>query len=215
MNINPDELHRRTLAHYQDKFAEHGATPRGVDWNGLDSQSLQFAQLLKLLPEEGEFSINDFGCGYGALAETLLARWPTMRYRGNDLNPDMIAAARQHHAGHEAISFDVAERPLHSADYGVASGVFTLRLGRSDAQCFSDMQNSLDALHATSHIGFAFNTLTSYSDADRMRDYLYYPDPCRLFDLCKRRYGRDVALLHDYGLYACTLLVRKTKPASL
>ena len=182
--------------------------------NGFDSQSLQFAQLLKLLPEKGEFSINDFGCGYGALAEILLVRWPTMRYRGNDLNPDMIAAAQQRHADHEAITFDVAQRPLHSADYGVASGVFTLRLGRSDAQCLSDMQDSLDALYATSRIGFAFNTLTSYSDADHMRDYLYYPDPCVLFDLCKRRYARDVALLHDYGLYACTLLVRKISPAS-
>ena len=125
----------------------------------------------------------------------------------------MIAAARQRHAGQEMIVFEVAERPLRQADYGVASGIFTLRLGRSDSQCFSDMQNSLDALHATSHIGFAFNTLTSYSDADRMRDYLYYPNPCALFDLCKRRYARDVSLLHDYGLYACTLLVRKTGPA--
>lgn len=214
MNINSDELCRRTLAHYQDKFAEHGATPLGVDWNGLESQSLQFAQLLKLLPEKGEFSINDFGCGYGALAESLQARWPTIRYRGNDLNPDMIAAARQHHADRKTISFDIAERPLHPADYGVASGIFTLRLGRSDAQCFSDMQDSLDILQATSRIGFAFNTLTSYSEADRMRDYLYYPDPCMLFDLCKRRYAHDVALLHDYGLYACTLLVRKTRPTS-
>ena len=214
MNINSDELYRRTLAHYQDKFAEHGATPLGVDWNGLESQSLQFAQLLKLLPDEAGFSINDFGCGYGALVGALQVRWPTIRYRGNDLNPDMIAAARQHHADHKTISFDIAERPLHPADYGVASGVFTLRLGRSDAQCFSDMQDSLDILQATSRIGFAFNTLTSYSEADRMRDYLYYPDPCMLFDLCKRRYARDVALLHDYGLYACTLLVRKTRPTS-
>ena len=213
MDINPDEFRKRTLSHYQDKFAEHGATALGVDWNGPQSQSLQFAQLLKLLPEEGGFSINDFGCGYGALVEVLQARWPGVRYRGCDLNPDMIAAARQRHAGQEMIVFEVAERPLRQADYGVASGIFTLRLGRSDSQCFSDMQNSLDALHATSHIGFAFNTLTSYSDADRMRDYLYYPNPCALFDLCKRRYARDVSLLHDYGLYACTLLVRKTGPA--
>jgi hypothetical protein len=57
--------------------------------------------------------------------------------------------------------------------------------------------------------GFAFNCLTSYSDAERKRDYLYYADPCALFDLCKRRYSRNVALLHDYGLYEFTLLVRK------
>ncbi|MFX7953370.1 class I SAM-dependent methyltransferase, partial [Acinetobacter baumannii] len=57
--------------------------------------------------------------------------------------------------------------------------------------------------------GFSFNCLTSYSDEDRKRDYLYYADPCQLFDLCKRRYSRQVALLHDYGLYEFTILVRK------
>jgi len=42
-----------------------------------------------------------------------------------------------------------------------------------------------------------------------MRDYLYYGDPCFYFDLCKRSYSRQVALMHDYGLYEFTLLVRK------
>ena len=42
-----------------------------------------------------------------------------------------------------------------------------------------------------------------------MRPDLYYADPCRLFDLCKRRYAKNVALLHDYGLYEFTILVRK------
>ena len=56
--------------------------------------------------------------------------------------------------------------------------------------------------------GFAFNMLTSYSDADKMRDDLYYGDPCELFDHCKRSYSRNVALLHDYGLYEFTMLVR-------
>ena len=61
----------------------------------------------------------------------------------------------------------------------------------------------------TSTRGFAFNCLTAYSDADKMRDYLYYASPTWLFDMCKQRYARNVALLHDYGLYEFTLIVRK------
>ena len=209
MQIDPDELRARTLQHYEDKFARHGDSPRGVDWNGAESQRLHFEQLLKVLPASGRFSVNDFGCGYGALVDFLKERDLSFSYRGYDLNETMIASARRRYSGLAEVAFVVAERPLESADYGVASGVFTLRLGRSDAQCHADMEASLDALDATSRCGFAFNTLTSYSDADRMQDYLYYPDPCVLFDLCKRRYSRNVALLHDYGLYACTLLVRK------
>ena len=42
-----------------------------------------------------------------------------------------------------------------------------------------------------------------------MRPDLYYPDPGAVFDRCMRRYSRHVALLHDYGLYEFTILVRK------
>lgn len=42
-----------------------------------------------------------------------------------------------------------------------------------------------------------------------MKEHLYYADPAELFDHCKRNYSRNVALLHDYGLYEFTVLVRK------
>ena len=51
--------------------------------------------------------------------------------------------------------------------------------------------------------------LTSYSDADKKRDELHYADPCAIFDLCKRKYSRNVALYHDYSLYDFTIVVRK------
>jgi hypothetical protein len=57
--------------------------------------------------------------------------------------------------------------------------------------------------------GFAFNMLTSYSDPERCRNDLYYGDPAYFFDLCKRNFARNVAVLHDYGLWEWTILVRK------
>jgi SAM-dependent methyltransferase len=200
----------RTRAHYREKFALHGATPQGVDWNGEGSQLAHFAQLAKLLPTDGRaFSVNDWGCGYGALAGYLRERFPGVRYTGIDLNEAMIEAAREASAGADGISFVVADRPLQTADHGLASGVFTLRLGRSDADCAADLERSIGILAETSRVGFAFNCLTSYSDPPKMREHLYYADPLVLFDLCKRRHAKDVALLHDYGLYAFTILVRK------
>ena len=43
-----------------------------------------------------------------------------------------------------------------------------------------------------------------------MREELFYADPGWIFDQCMRRYSRHVALLHDYGLYEFTVLVRKS-----
>jgi SAM-dependent methyltransferase len=212
--VDPAEFARRTILHYRDSFERHGPTPQGVDWNGEASQRRQFDEMMRILPATGPFSVNDFGCGYGALADLLLARGPGITYSGVDLNEEMIAAARARFASNPAVTFAVADQPLAEADFGMASGTFTLRLGRSDAECLASMTEALDAIDRTSRAGFAFNCLTSYSDAPKMRDYLYYPDPCVVFDLCKRRWSRHVALLHDYGMYAFTMLVRKAEPVS-
>jgi hypothetical protein len=123
----------------------------------------------------------------------------------------MIQAARARHANAPGARFVEGARPPSAADYSIASGIFNVRLQRSDAEWLAYILATLDDLDRASTKGFAFNCLTSYSDADRMRDYLYYADPCRIFDHCKRRYSRDVALLHDYGLYEFTILVRKAR----
>jgi hypothetical protein len=70
--------------------------------------------------------------------------------------------------------------------------------------------STLGGIARLSERGFAFNMLTKYSDAERMRADLYYADPCFFFDYCKTRFSRQVALLHDYGLYEFTILVRKS-----
>lgn len=197
-------------SYYTDKLAQHGETPGGVDWNGTESQTLRFEQLSKVLPASVDFSLNDLGCGYGALLDYLRNKQRSCRYLGVDVSPDMVRAADRRHAATPLSRFLTATEPDQVADYGVASGIFNVRLGRTDAEWYDHLQRTLDVLDRTSMLGFSFNCLTSYSDEDKKRDYLYYADPCRLFDLCKRRYAKQVALLHDYGLYEFTILVRKT-----
>ncbi|VTU17370.1 trans-aconitate 2-methyltransferase [Variovorax sp. PBL-H6] len=196
-------------AYYSGKLAEHGLSPRGVDWNGEESQVLRFRQLCRIIDRPGEVSVNDLGCGYGALFDLLAADRPEIRYLGVDVSASMIDAARERLKDHPNARFIQASVPDDIGDYGVASGIFNVRMERTDAQWQAYLEATLDQLDRTSRFGFAFNCLTSYSDADRMRPDLYYADPCRLFDLCKRRYAKNVALLHDYGLYEFTILVRK------
>lgn len=196
-------------AYYGSRLAEHGTTARGVDWNGAASQTLRFAQFEKLLPEAGSISINDVGCGYGALFDYLSSRRTALDYCGTDISAAMIEAARERLAGRDGARFVIGSRPDGLADYGFASGIFNVRLRNSDAAWHDYLVATLDMICETSRNGFAFNCLTSYSDAEHMKEHLYYADPCAVFDLCKRRYSRQIALLHDYGLYEFTILVRK------
>lgn len=210
MRKNKTELLDDVATYYAAKLAEHGDTPRGVDWNGEESQTNRFEQLCKVIdPKKGNFSLNDLGCGYGALLGYLQDKFSSTTYLGVDISPEMIRVASQRNAVTPDARFLAAAEPDQVADYGVASGIFNVRLGRTDTEWFEYLQATLDILDRTSTLGFAFNCLTSYSDEDKKRDYLYYADPCRLFDLCKHRYSRQVALLHDYRLYEFTILIRK------
>lgn len=195
--------------YYTSKLEEHGTTARGVDWNGEASQTLRFDQLLRIVDVAGRFSINDLGCGYGALLDYLDARGFEVDYTGIDVSNEMVRAGARRFAGRAGANFVCAADLNGEADYSVASGIFNVRLEWSDTEWEIYIQATLDALNAASRRGFSFNCLTSYSDAPKMRDELYYVDPCALFDLCKRRYSKNVALLHDYGLYEFTILVRK------
>lgn len=204
-----DKLLSDVAGYYASKLAAHGQTPQGVDWNGEDSQVLRFEQLARIIAQPA-FGLADVGCGYGAMLEYLRPRFPEMQYVGCDISQEMVLAARARYGESPTASFVVGAHPPAPADYCVASGIFNVRLGRGDEEWFEYLTEMLDIMDRASVRGFAFNCLTSYSDRDRMRDYLYYADPCRLFDFCKRRYAREIALLHDYGLYEFTMLVRKT-----
>lgn len=200
----------QVAAYYEEKLADFGASAQGVDWNGPESQVLRFRTVLGILPPgEDSGTLDDYGCGYGALFDHLKeigrGKWD---YLGLDVAADMVTAARARNPA-ESHRFVLSDRSPRIADYAVASGIFNVRLAIPDADWERHIMATLDVMHESTSSGFAFNCLTSYSDPSYRKDYLYYGDPCRYFDFCKTRYSRNVALLHDYGLYEFTLLVRK------
>jgi SAM-dependent methyltransferase len=195
--------------YYSAKLAEHGAVPAGVDWNSEASQELRFEQLLKVCDLGSPFTINDYGCGYGALALYLQERGFRFSYTGFDISGRMIERARELVGESGKFRFVETEDELERGDFTVASGIFNVRLDAEDEVWEEHVLATLDRLDELSERGFAFNMLTSYSDAERMRADLYYAEPRAMFDHCKRRFSRWVALLHDYGLYEFTILVRK------
>lgn len=203
------EILKEVAEYYSAKLEEHGVSPRGVDWNGEESQRLRFMQLAKIIRRQQGFSINDLGCGYGALLDYLDEYGQDFSYTGCDVSVDMVQAAQERLGTKVNARFYLGSEPPDVADYGIASGIFNVRLGRSDEEWHEYLVSTLDVLDRTSRVGFAFNCLTSWSDTDKKRDYLHYANPAALFDLCKQRYSRHVALLHDYGLYEFTMLVRK------
>lgn len=195
--------------YYDEKLKAYGITPQGVDWNGESGQLLRFMQIARLLPENESFSLADIGCGYGALLDYLAPRFRYLQYAGFDISASMVMAAIHSHSHLPEVLFHRSDRPPHPVDFCVASGIFNVCQDVNHRDWESYIDRTLDMMNLMSRRGFAFNCLTRYSDSERMRPDLYYADPCRLFDRCKSTYSKNVALLHDYGLYEFTILVRK------
>ncbi len=156
-----------------------------------------------------DFSITDYGCGYGALVDFLRASGRNVRYQGFDIAEDMIAAARARYAGCGPVVFTSDRAGLEPTDFVVASGIFNVRLDVPDKEWQQYMFDTLDEIDRLSRRGFSFNALTVHADPERMRPDLYYADPSALLRRCIRRYSRHVTLLHDYELYEFTVLVRR------
>lgn len=209
--MSVDETQKKLGTYFSEKLEEFGATPKGVDYNGPESQEIRFEQLVKVIAPSRSFSVIDYGCGYGAMFDFLNRKGWQFEYYGIDLIEKMVQAGREAHKDFPNAHFTTNESEVPAVDYLLAGAIFNIKLQES----YADWQNftceTLKRMNALCSKGFAFNMLTKYSDADRMapRPDLFYGDPLFFFDFCKRNFSRNVALLHDYGLYDFTILVRK------
>ena len=195
--------------YYTDKIKIYGATPKGVDWNGEESQFVRFEQLSKIINKD-IFSINDIGCGYGKYFEYLQNRFLNFNYYGFDLSQEMIKNAKSLYSNKGGGFMQVDNlKNIEKADYSVASGIFSVKMEHNESEWLSYILATLEEMNEKSIKGFSFNMLTKYSEKEYMRDDLYYADPLFIFDYCKRNFSKQVALLHDYGLYEFTILVKK------
>ena len=80
MTDTRQSIYRDVAQYYADKLQAHGETPQGVDWNGVEGQTVRFAQLAQVITAPA-YTINDIGCGYGAMYDFLApnpAKWKVL-----------------------------------------------------------------------------------------------------------------------------------------
>lgn len=206
--MNQKKIEKEVSRYYGDKLKTYGATPQGVDWNSEASQLLRFAQLLKILrTNDNNFSILDYGCGFGAMLKFMKERFDNFAYTGFDISEAMIEQAKKIY-GNEPTWVSSLNDEM-KFDYVIASGIFNVKLDNNNQQWLDYIEETINNFNHLAVKGFSFNILTGYSDKEFMKDYLCYADPLYLFDYCKKNFSRNVALLHDYDLYEFTLLIRK------
>jgi SAM-dependent methyltransferase len=204
------DVAQRVAGYYDGRVREFGATPWGVDWTCEPTQQMRFVQLLKVAGQRRDFSLNDLGCGYGALLPFVRARIGAgVDYVGIDVAPAMIRKAVRVH-GDEG-RFLVSGTFPRIADFCVASGVFNVQLGFADATWRAFVREVLRELHRASRIGFAANFLLPPQRGLEPLPGLYRTRAGPWAAFCRRAFGADVAVVRGYGLREFTLLVRASR----
>jgi SAM-dependent methyltransferase len=202
-------VYRSTARYYGEKVRRHGATALGADWRCEPTQQMRFVQLLKLCAGSSACSLNDLGCGYGALLQ-FLARRRRLReldYLGVDVSPEMIAAARAAHPRH-AHRFVIGSQSPRVAHYSVASGIFNVRLDVPLVLWERFVQQTLSQLRETSRLGFAINFMTPVPATMDSPPQLYRPPLERWPSYIEKELGFRVEPVQGYGLHEITLLAR-------
>jgi SAM-dependent methyltransferase len=199
---------------YTSNLEEHGIDSRAVGWPTQASQLLRFEKLAYLLEADdhaGDVTVNDWGCGYGAMFGFLESRLRNRftRYYGYDISPEMLRAARGHVDDSRAELIE-SDRVTHDADYTFVSGTFNVRLDATEDTWGEYVRGVLREIAARSRRGFAFNLLTTY--VDWRKDDLFYADPTEWFTFCRSELCRHVTLLHDYPLYEWTIVAMHEEP---
>lgn len=209
MNINGHLKEIQKL--YTQNINEMGVISKAVGWKTDECQRLRFNKLATVLAEgEKSITINDYGCGYGAMLKYFIEdrQLPVSLYNGYDISPEMLSAAsRELKAYNVQLNLIESSTITTEADYSFISGTFNVRF---DAPCElweRFIRDKLHEMYQCSHKGFSFNLLTSYVDFEE--PHLYYGDPCYWFDYCKRTFSKQVALLHDYPLWEWTMIIKK------
>ena len=177
-------------AHYAAKLAEHGHTAEGVGWRDTRSQVDRFRALRLLFVNDFDYTVNDWGCGYGEFRNWIDPK----QYTGYDIVP-------QEGLGDE---FVLSDKPTKIADYTVASGLFNV-MDRPREEWCDYVCGCIFLMDAMSRKGYGFNFL--HDRADRKEEGLFYTYPAWVLTCTPAR--SRVSILEYYSPWDFTILVNK------
>ena len=189
----------------------YGPNHRAVAWRDAKRQIRRFQIFTGLLhydTSRNNISINDLGCGYGAMFKSLkdLPQFSDGTYFGYDISDEMLSAARKEVLDPRCI-FIKSHIATERADYSFVSGTYNMRMNSSNEQWLTYVKMNLEQLWTKTRIGLGFNMLNIQSP---LRDKtLFYADPFDFINFCKNHLSEKVSLSKILNPNEFVIFVRK------
>lgn len=177
--------------HYRALFATHGDDPAAAQMSA-EGQRFRFRKLFEIGDLSGA-SVLDVGSGLGAMYPHLREAFPTARYEGIDVVPEMVACAAAKYPSVRFRVADLLEGPIPERyDWVLLSVIFNNAMANPTG--FLESLVSRAWQHAERGVGFNFlSTHVNFTEPT-----MAYHDPARVLDFCVRRLSRRVRMEHHY-----------------
>jgi SAM-dependent methyltransferase len=211
----PDRPYRSLVRMVEDLFAQHGDSHRGLGYpklEGFDARYRVYLDIAPLRPANAEkCTMLDIGCGTGHLLDEIKASGRTdIIYRGVDLSPVLLEAAKKKHPEGDFICgdpFDLEEIWSATPDYVVFGGIFTCKLEMSEEQMTDYMIRLLRLAFTHCRRGLVFNVMSFH--VDWQREDLFHVPFDRMAQILQANLSRNYIFRADYGLYEYAVYVYK------
>src|SRR5690349_4350092 len=126
--------------HHAKLFAEHGATPRGVDWNDEREMLFRYSKMMAVLAKdfyapERPPTFLDVGCGWGGLHRWATEQSIDVDYTGIDIVESMITYNREQYPHAKFIHGDVFSLDSSQGyDFVVCNAILTQKLTATNVE---------------------------------------------------------------------------------
>jgi SAM-dependent methyltransferase len=209
-NISKKRPYLSLVRMVEELHDKYGDSHRGLGYpkaEGFDVRYRVYLDVIRGAADREQCTLLDVGCGTARLLDLIKSSGRSeIRYRGIDLSPKLIAAAKKKHPDADFICgdpFDLDTVWSARPDYVVFGGIFTCRLQMSVEQMTDYMIRLLGLAFSHCRRGIAFNVMSHH--VDWQRDDLFHVPFDQMAKILQTNFSRHYLFRADYGLYEYTV----------
>jgi SAM-dependent methyltransferase len=195
---------KEVISKYNERLKIHGdSSPKSLGWD-KGNQELRFEVFLKYWEIKENYSILDFGCGFGDFGHYLRNQNINCKYTGVDINKSLINVAKNKKLNNVNFhTIDFLKKGLGERyDLIFSSGVHNIKIDNN----ISFIEETFKNFYNNSKIGFAINFMSD--NANIKYDENYYSNPTKILALAYK-FSKRISLINNYMPYEFTIFIDK------